>query len=150
MADSIAKQIEDIFINHVGELLGTPPDDDHPLVTALSYEPGEIERIKLPMVTMFYLLPQGKDVETGGGQEVDHSWAIYLYVALVDWEKAQEQMRDISWMLVTNYRQHYADYTNAGIGLYERTLKRQNPPLPNDGAAWLRGSWELSVTANEL
>lgn len=150
MADSLAKQIEDIFVAHTSLLIADPQTEDQPLGKVLGFDPNEIDRLDMPLVTMYYLLPSGSAKETGGGEEVSHRWTIYLYVALADWQAAQEQMRDVSWKIVQNFRQHRNDYSDAAIGIYERDLKRSNPPLPGEGAAWLRGSWELEVTANEF
>lgn len=147
MADSIAKQIEDIFVAHATLLV---PDD---LKTVSNVELDELDPMVFPLLSMYYLMPQGREsttAETGPGEDVDHKWAIYLYVKLTSFKGAQEAMRDLSWKIVKNFREHRLDYSDAAIGLYARTLKVSNPPMPDREAGWYRGSWELTVTAQEL
>lgn len=148
MTDTIAKQIEDIWMASVNDLIVSED-----LKTALNYEPADIDRLGLPLLTMYYLLPSGAEAttsETGPGEEVDHRWAIYLYVKLLNWKDAQYEMRDLSWKVVQNFRAHRLDYSDAAIGIYARTLTRSNPPMPAEAAKWFRAAWELRVTAQEL
>lgn len=148
MPDSIASQIETIWMASVNDLK-TAGD----LKTILDHEPENIDRLKLPLLTMYYLMPSGAETttsETGAGEDVDHRWAIYLYVKLLNWRDAQHEMRDLSWKVVQNFRQHRNDYSTAAIGVYARTLTRSNPPMPAESAKWFRGAWELRVTAQEI
>lgn len=136
---SNASQIEDIFVAHAKLITDVK--------NVMSYEPGEIDRKLCPLITMFFLLPEGEEAATGPEEDVDYRWEVSLYVTLDNFRAAQEQMRDLASHVIANFRVHRADYG----AYYAKRLRRRNPPTPEppDDATFLRASWELQVSAPE-
>lgn len=139
---NVAELIEQTYVQHASQIPG--------IKTVLGYEPGEVDRKKLPMIAMFFLLPEGEMSETGPTEDVDYRWEICLYVALSDWADAQAEMRDLAALVVSNFRQHRGDYDlMPEADVFARRLRRRTPPTPGEMNDYLRASWELQVTGGE-
>lgn len=140
---STVEVIEGIFVAHASAIDG--------IAHVYANEPTTIDRKLCPMLTMFFLLPQGVETETGPTEEVDYRWDIYLYLSLADFESAQTQMKQLACEIVSNFRQHRSDYDQhpGDLDLFARALRRKEPPIPADDESWLRAAWELQVTVNE-
>lgn len=84
MADSIAKQIIGVFITHAAAL-----DEIQAAVDRESRDvPAEIR--EGPVVVAFWRSCPQVIKETGGGSDTTWEWGIRIYVALLDFESAQE------------------------------------------------------------
>lgn len=139
---NVAETVEEIFIAHASEIDG--------LTTVQEWEPGEIDRKKMPLLAFFFLLPESHDTETGPTEDVDYRWEVSLYVSLVDFKQAQAEMKTLSQAIVTNFRQHRSDYSlSPDADLFARTLRRRVPPTPSETSGYMRASWELQVTCGE-
>lgn len=116
--------------------------------TVLDFEPDSVDRKNLPLISMFFLLPESFDTATGPTEDLDYRWEISLYVALSSAREAQGQIKVLSKLLVDNFRAHRSDYDlNPTVDMFVRTLRRRVPPTPGEG--YMRGSWELAVTCGE-
>lgn len=149
MAISAPEHIETVFVTHASLIDG--------IKTVLPQEPDAIDRMSLPMLTMFFLFPEATESETGDGmgpgEDNDWRWEISLYVSLTRYPEAQIQMRDLAQKVIDNFRQHRLDYDShpdTDVDIFARGLTRRIPPTPedSDSPSYLRGSWELRVTGS--
>lgn len=141
MADVI-EVIEGIWVAHAEEIEG--------IKTVLNYEPNEVDRKVLPLLALFFMLPESHDTETGPTEEVDYRWEVSLYVSLVDYRAAQAETKTLAQRVVENFRQHRSDYNrHPDADLFVRALRRRGAPTPNDASGYFRSSWELQVTCGE-
>jgi hypothetical protein len=139
---SIAESIESIFLAHTKNIEG--------IKTVKYFEPDAVDRVSLPMLCMFFMLPEGVEAATGVVEDVSYAWEISIYVSLADFKDAQAKIRDLSQLVVANFRQHRDDYDLFPDGdVFARSLKRRNPPTPDESGTYLRASWELLVTVGE-
>lgn len=147
----VAELIEKTFIAHASQIAG--------IKSVMQYEPGLIDRMDLPAITLYFLLPEVVESETGTGAgpggDFDWRWEVKLYVALTDWKEAQRQTRTLAQEVLTNFMEHKLDYDSQSgpADLYARTLRRRTPPTPDgdvEVASMLISAWELQVTGSIL
>lgn len=139
---SVAEAIETIWASHVRLV--------EDMKTVRMWEPGEIDRKLLPMASLYFLLPEGRVIETGGGEEVGYAWEVSLYVSLTKWETAQKQMREMAFRMVANFRDHRDDYDDYPLyELFAGGMRRRVPPTPGEDDQYLRASWEMTISVGE-
>lgn len=143
---SVAEEIEKVWIAHTSAIDG--------IKKSLIYEPDTVDRANMPLLTMFFLLPQSVAVATGPEEEVSYAWEISLYVALASFKDAQAKMRDLSQLIIASFRQHRNDYdlldiTGIDADIFSRQLVRRIPPTPGEDNSYLRASWELQISSGE-
>jgi hypothetical protein len=71
---------------------------------ALPNEPLSLDLKKLPIVTLKWLGPDAVDYETGGGQDITHTWRIYIYGEARKLDDAWEDLKTVAVQLVRALR----------------------------------------------
>lgn len=149
MPISAPKFIETVYVAHAKEIEG--------IKSVFPQEPDMTDRVDMPMISMYFLLPEANESETGDGmgpgEDNDWRWEVSLYVSLTNYKEAQIQMRDLAQDVIDNFRRHRLDYDShpdTDVDLFARSLTRRIPPTPedSDNPSYLRGSWELRVTGS--
>jgi hypothetical protein len=111
-------------------------------------EPLMLDQAKLPIVTLKWVGPATADYETGGGQDVTHTWRIYLYTKAREFEPTQEDLKLNAMKLLRALRE---DWTIGGLADMTKLRTETEPDIVTRGKQKIgQMTFLLSATGPDL